>query len=139
MVDSQLIAIGGTVATVVAGAAYAYISGNDASVDIDDDGDDEITFEGSDEISMPSDENKLFDEDDIADAVDENVPDGAVEDVTGIGPTKGQNLRNADFETAADLYYASDENITDVDGIGSGVLEQIRNDIGSVDESGDGE
>jgi len=57
-----------------------------------------------------------------------------LETITGIGPVRAESFTVAGFDTATDLYYASDSSILDVDGIGDRALSQIRGDIGSVDD-----
>jgi predicted flap endonuclease-1-like 5' DNA nuclease len=63
-------------------------------------------------------------------------PDIEAEDLTdvkGVGPTRADKLRDNDFDTPEDLYFATDENIEAVDTFGPHVVSQIREDIGSVD------
>jgi len=154
MVDPVLVGGAAAVAGVAIAAAYAYLSGEDSSagVDIDNDGEDEVdyTFEGTDSEdeehrldgaepdSQPEDAGSI--EDTVSDDVDEQAdptPEAVQDksgltDVKGVGSTRAEALGKAGFSTPEDLYYASDENLTDVDGIGSYTVEQIRDDIGSV-------
>lgn len=143
MVDPALVAAGGVVATVVAAAAaYSYFTGNESSVDVDDDGNDEVTF-GGDEPTAPA--TPPVEETSVGEDVEEQsdpTPDAVADkedlsDITGIGDTRASDLMAAGFTTPEDIYYASDANLTDVDGIGDYTVEQIRGDIGSIgDEAG---
>jgi len=72
------------------------------------------------------------DEEDESPNVDIDAED--LVDVKGIAETRAETLRENDFETPKDLYFATDENIEAVDGFGPHVVRQIREDIGSVDE-----
>lgn len=152
MVDPVLVAGAVGVVAIAAAGIYAYRSGDDASAgaDLDNDGEDEISvdFDGNDEESHrldgaePAEEND--DADDIEDTVSDDVEEQAdptpetvqdksdLTDVKGVGATRAEALGKAGFSTPEDLYYASDENLEDVDGIGSYTVEQIRDDIGSV-------
>lgn len=57
-------------------------------------------------------------------------------DITGIGPTKAEALsQEAGISSPADVWYASDDTLLDVTGIGKSVVEQIRGDIGGIDYS----
>lgn len=63
-----------------------------------------------------------------------------LEGVTGVGPSRAEQLREEGFDTAADLYFASDENLENVKGFGGRAVTQIRDHIGGIDEdSGNGE
>jgi hypothetical protein len=57
-----------------------------------------------------------------------------LESVTGIGPTRAETFRTESFETATDLWFASDNTLESIDGIGPRAVEQIRSHIGSVDD-----
>jgi len=91
-------------------------------------GEDEIEF--SDEVDEP--DNGI-----ITDDNDDN-PSGKTDltNVKGIGETRAESFREEGFGTPDDLYYATDENLCEVNGIGDLTVSQIRDDIGSVDEDG---
>lgn len=143
MVDPLI--IGGIVAGagVAAAAGYAHLSGNSASatVDVDDDGTDEASIEfegdaGEDPNPPLTDPEGMEDgsqEDPIPEAVEEK---SGLTDITGIGPTRAENLGKAGFSNPEDIYFASDSNLTGVHGIGPTAVEQMRDDIGGVDEEG---
>lgn len=149
MVDPVLVGGAAAVAGVAIAAAYAYLSGDDASagVDVDGDGEDDVsyTFEGNDS----EDESTFGIEEASGTSMDETTFEVAPEDVqaigtelaevTGIGPTRADDLKKAGFHNASDLYFASDEELTGVSGIGDLTVSQIRGDIGGVDEGNDGE
>ena len=133
----------GVAATLVAAAGYSYFTGNEASVDIDDDGTDEVTF-GSDtnvaetpnsdprESTEDTDKPPMYEEQPTETAVGPDLPDD-LEDVTGIGPTRAEAFRDDGFENPSDIYYASDNSLEAVHGIGPKAISDIRGDIGGVD------
>jgi len=127
--NPEVIAIGGTVLAIASAAAYSHFTGNEVSVDTDGDGEDEITFEGEEEDS----ETSIADETVTVTAVGPDLEADELEDVTGIGPTRAATFEDNGYTTPSDLYYASDDNLLDVDGIGPRALGQIRDDIGGVD------
>lgn len=139
MVDPAIAGAVGTALAVGVAAGYAYLSGNDADVDLDDDGNAEFEFEGDETVEDPA--YKGSDDSEVRESVEqaedptpEEVKNKSMTDVTGIGPTRAEKLGKAGYPSPKDLYYASDENLKDVNGIGSFVVGQIRDDIGSVDE-----
>lgn len=162
MVDPVLVGGAVTVAAVAIAAGYSYFTGNDSGVDVDDDGNDEVTFEGNNDAMFDCNdptEDPAYRDDEFAptgtgeadDAEDEDATSfqaapEAVQDigtdlaeVTGIGETRADDLQKAGFHTASDLYFAADEDLTDVSGIGDLTVSQVRGDIGSAEEGNDGE
>lgn len=152
MVDPAIIGGAGVVLAAGAAAAYSYLTGNDSSVDTDGDGEAELEFGGGNGVTGCNDptEDPAYAEDPAPAFETEEPPEDptpeaveakdGLEDVKGVGGTRAEDLADAGFETPADLYYASDENLLDVHGIGDLTVSQIREDIGSVeDEGNDGE
>jgi len=148
-IPTELVLTVGGIALAIAGAAvYSALTGNSASVDYDDDGNDEITFDGTQDAAPyrnerirtePSQYNG--DTDESADESDPNwetiAPPTSVQEIgenlasiRGIGPNRADTFRQAGFETAEDLWAASDEQILSVHGIGDRALTQIRGDVG---------
>lgn len=58
-----------------------------------------------------------------------DIDDRALEELTGIGPTRAEQLRNEGFEVAQDLLDADDGEILNTRGIGPSVLETIKGDL----------
>lgn len=140
LTNPTVVGIGATVAALGGAAAYSYFTGNEAAVDTDGDGEDEVTFSGNvaetpedDPREEETDKPPMYEEEPTETAVGPDLEAEALEDVTGVGPTRADDLREAEFETPEDLYYASDENLADVHGIGSLTISQIRGDIGGID------
>lgn len=131
----------GAVAIVIIGAgAYSYFTGGSASVDLDDR---EVTFEGPESVETPSEDPRATDThgdvEQQADPTPEEVQNkSGLTSVKGIGATRAEALGKAGYPNPEDLYYASDDNLIAVDGIGEYTVEQIREDIGSVDDEGNG-
>jgi len=132
MVDPVLVGGAAAVAGVAIAAAYAYLSGDDAEagVDVDGDGEDDVsyTFEGNDS----ADESTFgigggSGGEPTAESASEDVQDIGTDpvEVTGIGPTRADDLKKAGFHNASDLYFASDEELTGVSGIGDLTVRQI--------------
>jgi len=155
MVDPVL--VGGAVAGVgvLTAAGYAYLSGDDASagVDIDNDGENEAsyTFEGNDNEFQPEDgldvgaeaddetEDTNEDVEEQADPTPEVVTEkSGLTDIKGVGPTRAERLGKAGFSNPEDIYYASDENLEGVKGIGPHAVSQMREDIGSIGDDAEG-
>lgn len=125
MTEAILITAGGGIAAIAAAAGYSYFTGEDTSVsaDLDNDGDDDVTasFENDEPQSAPS--------------ISLDVND--IEEITGIGPHRAEQLISEGLESPEDLYYAADSTLEGVDGFGGRAVEMIRDDIGGIDyESG---
>lgn len=158
----EVLATAAVAVVALAGGAYAYVKrGGSAEVDVDGDGNPELdlsestaeaaptadTTEGADSrdssaSSSPeqgSGGEEVEDPEPPADPTPERVQNIGIDtdDITGIGQTRAADLAAAGYETAADIYYASDENLEAVDGIGSYTVEQIRGDIGPIGDEAD--
>jgi len=72
-------------------------------------------------------------EDDVADAdaADADAADGVLTDVSGVGDAKADALREAGYESVADLRAASQAELAQVEGIGDALAVEIKNDVGS--------
>lgn len=168
MVDPVLVGGAVTAAGIAAAAGYAYFTGNDASagVDVDGDGENEADFEfeggndyqpadGLDTGAAAEDTNADFaaaegggsaTAHDVSGDVEEQAdptPDAVAEkdgldDIKGVGPTRANSLADAGFESPEDIYYASDENLEGVHGIGPHAVSQMREDIGSIEDEAEG-
>jgi predicted flap endonuclease-1-like 5' DNA nuclease len=155
MVDPVL--VGGAVAGVgvLTAAGYAYLSGDDASagVDVDNDGDNEVsyTFEGNNNEHQAADgldvgaeaddeaEDTNADVEEQADPTPEVVTEkSGLTDIKGVGPTRAERLGKAGFSNPEDIYYASDENLEGVKGIGPHAVSQMREDIDSIEDDTEG-
>jgi DNA uptake protein ComE-like DNA-binding protein len=107
------------------------------SITTDEDGTKNLSITTEDvsvshEIDKP--DNGIITEDN---EVDDNPSEKTdLENVKGIGETRAESFREEGFGTPDDLYYATDENLCEVNGIGDLTVSQIRDDIGSVDEDG---
>jgi mannosyl-glycoprotein endo-beta-N-acetylglucosaminidase len=150
-VPPEFLAAGGIALTTISAAAYAYFSGNEASVDVDDDGNDDVTF-GGDQTAADTDTAAVAD-DDAADSKGDTDEEAAGDEpqlpdyldaydgttaINGIGPTYAKRLgQNHDISTPAEVYLATDEELMEAKGVGERTVEQIRDDIGSVESSED--
>jgi predicted flap endonuclease-1-like 5' DNA nuclease len=131
------VVLGTAVLAIGSAAVYAYVKGvgTSASVDLDDDGTDEATVEfggGADETADgETTEAKARPK---TAGVPEHLTDvDSLTDIKGVQETRAENLREAGFETPADLYFASDENLEAIHQLGPTSVQQIREDIGGID------
>lgn len=159
-IPTELLVVVGSAAVMLASAAvYSAYTGRTAEVDLDNDGESDVTFgsscSDSNEMTFGASDEEVQravntdltaatggpsvteDVELQSDPTPENVREIGenLAAIKGIGATRAENLRAAGFETAADLYYAGDENLTAVSGIGQYTVDQIREDIGGLDES----
>ena len=119
------------IGVLVAAAAYSYFTGNEASVDVDSDGESDVTFGGEKDQDM-SNVSETPDEDPrekTENSTAEEVFDIGLTDVKGVGPSLAEELNNNGITTIADLRDATDDELLDVSGIGPSKLETIRNDL----------
>ncbi|QZP37468.1 50S ribosomal protein L32e [Halobaculum magnesiiphilum] len=65
----------------------------------------------------------------------------SLEDISGVGPSKADALREAGYETVEDVKAASQSELADVDGVGNALAARIKADVGGleVDEEADAE
>ncbi len=63
---------------------------------------------------------------------DEETPT-ALTEVSGIGESKAESLREAGFESVDDLRSADQSDLSDVDGIGNALAARIKADIGDLE------
>ena len=56
----------------------------------------------------------------------------ALTDIAGIGDSTAENLREAGFETVEHLRVATEEQLTEVDGVGAALAARIKADVGDV-------
>jgi large subunit ribosomal protein L32e len=58
-----------------------------------------------------------------------------LEDISGVGPSKAEALREAGYETVEDVKAASQSELADVDGIGNALAARIKADVGGLEVS----
>ncbi|MUW13281.1 50S ribosomal protein L32e [Halorubrum sp. CBA1125] len=64
-----------------------------------------------------------------------------LEDISGVGPSKADALREAGYETVEDVKAASQSELAEVDGVGNALAARIKADVGGleVDEEAEAE
>ena len=64
-----------------------------------------------------------------------------LEEISGVGPSKAEALREAGYETVEDVKAASQSELSEVDGVGNALAARIKADVGGleVDEEADAE
>jgi large subunit ribosomal protein L32e len=68
-----------------------------------------------------------------ADAADDELT--SLEDISGVGPSKADALREAGYESIADVKAASQAELSDVDGVGNALAARIKADVGGLEVS----
>jgi predicted flap endonuclease-1-like 5' DNA nuclease len=97
-------------------------TGSETDVDEDDIG---AEPDVDDEGESGDDSGFAIDEEDAGD----DEADRNLEDVTGIGPTTGDSLRMAGYDSVADLQDASRSELADIEGIGPAKADRIKDDV----------
>ncbi|UPW01043.1 50S ribosomal protein L32e [Halorussus gelatinilyticus] len=64
---------------------------------------------------------------------DENDEPQSLEDVSGVGPSKADALRDAGFESVQDVKAASQDDLAEVEGIGNALAARIKADVGGLE------
>lgn len=59
----------------------------------------------------------------------------SLEDISGVGPSKAEALRDAGYETVEDVKAASQAELADVEGIGNALAARIKADVGGLEVS----
>ncbi len=78
------------------------------------------------ESELDEDEEVVVDEDE-----DEGPED--LEDISGVGPSKADALREAGYESVEDVKAASQSELADVEGIGNALAARIKADVGGLE------
>jgi len=64
---------------------------------------------------------------------DEESVERELEDISGIGPSKADTLREAGYESITDLQAASQSELAELDGIGNALAARIKADVGGLE------
>src|SRR6056297_251519 len=64
---------------------------------------------------------------------DEEDEPQSLEDVSGVGPSKADALREAGFEAVQDVKAASQDDLAEVEGIGNALAARIKADVGGLE------
>ena len=116
-------------------ALAARIEADVGEVDVD-----EETAGDVEEPEADGEESEANDEGDEteAEAADTETETPAAEDLTdisGVGDAKAETLREAGYETVADIRGASQDGLADVDGVGMALAARIKADVGDLEVS----
>ncbi|QLG26141.1 50S ribosomal protein L32e [Halorarum halophilum] len=57
----------------------------------------------------------------------------SLEDISGVGPSKADALREAGYETVEDVKAASQSELADVEGVGNALAARIKADVGGLE------
>ncbi|MFB6068484.1 MAG: 50S ribosomal protein L32e [Halobacterium sp.] len=64
---------------------------------------------------------------------DEDTEPQDLEDVSGVGPSKAETLREAGYESVEDVQAASQSELADVEGVGNALAARIKADVGGLE------
>ncbi|SIR28170.1 LSU ribosomal protein L32E [Haladaptatus litoreus] len=56
-----------------------------------------------------------------------------IEDISGVGDSKAESLRDAGYESVEDIASASQDDLAEVDGIGNALAARIKADVGALE------
>ena len=99
----------------------------DSADDEADAADQEAEAEDDDEEAEAEDDDEAETEED-----DEDVPQD-LEDISGVGASKAEALREGGFETVEDVMEASQEELAETEGIGMALAARIKADVGDLE------
>jgi large subunit ribosomal protein L32e len=63
----------------------------------------------------------------------------SLEDISGVGPSKADALRDAGYDSVEDIKAASQSELADVEGIGNALAARVKADVGDLEVSEDTE
>jgi large subunit ribosomal protein L32e len=95
-------------------------------------GDVAVEAESDAETGDETTEDDSADETDAGDTTPEDVPD-TIEDIAGVGEAKADALREAGYDSVADVRGASQDDLADIEGIGNALAARIKADVGDVE------
>ena len=67
-----------------------------------------------------------------------DVPE-SIEDISGVGASKAENLQEAGYETVEDVQAADQDDLAEVEGIGKALAARIKADVGNLEVEEDAE
>ncbi|WP_368409312.1 50S ribosomal protein L32e [Halomarina litorea] len=74
-----------------------------------------------------------LDEDEDVEVDDAEAGPEDIEDISGVGPSKAEALREAGYETVEDVRRASQSDLAEVSGIGNALAARIKADVGGLE------
>jgi len=78
---------------------------------------------------------EVVDEADDVDEADAEAEFASLEEISGVGPSKADALREAGYESIDDVKAASQAELSDVDGVGNALAARIKADVGGLEVS----
>jgi large subunit ribosomal protein L32e len=107
----------------------------EAEVDADEAEADETEAEPESEPESESELEAAVDADEADEADADDADDGPadLEDISGVGPSKADALREAGYESVEDVRAASQAELSEVDGIGNALAARIKADVGGLE------
>ena len=72
-------------------------------------------------------------EEEEAEEEEAETDDRELEDIAGVGASKADALREAGFESVADLQVADQDDLAEVEGVGNALAARIKADVGDLD------
>ena len=93
--------------------------------------DEETELEAEEELE---EESEAEDETEAEEEAEDDGPQD-LEDISGVGASKADALRDAGFETIDDVKEASQDDLAEADGIGNALAARIKADVGDLEVS----
>ena len=100
---------------------------------------DDVEVDDAPEADVEDDESEAAADEDADDNAEESASDAEseedereIDDISGVGPSKADALRDAGFETVEDLKRAEQSDLADVEGIGNALAARIKSDVGDL-------
>jgi len=69
----------------------------------------------------------------MADEDNESEQPESLEDISGVGASKAEALREAGYESVADVQAASQDDLAEVEGIGNALAARVKADVGGLE------
>ena len=117
------------IADVVGNALAARIKADVGDVEVDEDALEDGDEAGSDEDEEAADES----DESEAEEADEDEEYEELTDISGVGPSRSEDLEEAGFRTVDDVRGASQEQLADV--VGNALAARIKADVGGLEVS----
>lgn len=94
--------------------------------------DEEVVDQADEETEETAEQDEEQSEEEEAESDDESEHE-SLEDISGVGPSKADALREAGFESIDDVREASQSELSEVDGIGHALAARMKADVGDLE------
>ena len=116
----------------VGNALAARIKDDVGDLEVDDDPEGEVEDAEAEDSADEAEESADAEADDDS-AADEAEDDRELDDISGVGASKADALRDAGYTTIQEVRAASQSDLSNVEGIGNALAARIKADVGDLD------